>query len=128
MKNLFKLFGIIAIVAVIGFSMAACGDDDGGGGENNNNNNPGGGNNVNVVGTWEGDGYIFQFSEDYTFIYDKGAGFDAGNSGTYTVSGNTITMKQNGTTYRTGTINGNTMTTTASGYGDWANATLHKQP
>jgi len=35
MKNFFKLFGIIALVAVIGFSMAACGgddDDDGGNG------------------------------------------------------------------------------------------------
>ena len=29
MKNIFKLIGIIAIVAVIGFSFAACGGDDG---------------------------------------------------------------------------------------------------
>jgi hypothetical protein len=28
MKNIFKLIGIIALVAVIGFSIAACGDDD----------------------------------------------------------------------------------------------------
>ena len=28
MKNFFKLFGIIALVAVIGFSMAACNNDD----------------------------------------------------------------------------------------------------
>ena len=45
MKNIFKVFGFIALVAVIGFSFAACGgddDDDGGGnnnGKNNNNNN-----------------------------------------------------------------------------------------
>jgi len=33
MKNLFKLLGPIALVAVIGFSFAACkNDDDGGGG------------------------------------------------------------------------------------------------
>jgi len=32
MNNRIKLFGIIALVAVIGFSMAACGDDSGGGG------------------------------------------------------------------------------------------------
>ena len=32
MKNVFKMFGIILLVAVIGFSMAACGDDDSGGG------------------------------------------------------------------------------------------------
>jgi hypothetical protein len=31
MKNKFKLLGIIAIVAIIGFSMAACEDDSGGG-------------------------------------------------------------------------------------------------
>jgi len=31
MKNIFKLFGIITLVAVIGLSMTACGDDDGGG-------------------------------------------------------------------------------------------------
>jgi hypothetical protein len=33
MKNFFKLFGIIALVAVIGFSMIACGDDDDNGGD-----------------------------------------------------------------------------------------------
>jgi hypothetical protein len=32
MKNFLKLFGIIAVVAVIGFSMAACDDGSGGGG------------------------------------------------------------------------------------------------
>jgi len=32
MKNLFKVFGIIALVAIIGFSFAACGGDDGDGG------------------------------------------------------------------------------------------------
>jgi len=32
MKNIFKLIGIIALVAVIGFSMFACGGDDSGGG------------------------------------------------------------------------------------------------
>jgi len=40
MKNIFKVFGFIALVAIIGFSMAACG---GGGDDDNNNsgNNPG---------------------------------------------------------------------------------------
>jgi hypothetical protein len=32
MKNILKVFGIIALVAIIGFTMAACGDGDGGGG------------------------------------------------------------------------------------------------
>jgi len=33
MKNLFKVLGIVALVAIIGFSMAACGDGGGGGGD-----------------------------------------------------------------------------------------------
>jgi len=43
MKNLFKVFGIITIVALIGFSFATCGsnDDSGGGGSGGGN---GGGN------------------------------------------------------------------------------------
>jgi len=32
MKNVIKAFGLIVIVAVIGFSMVACGDNSGGGG------------------------------------------------------------------------------------------------
>jgi hypothetical protein len=49
MKNILKILGIIALVAVIGFTMAACGDggDNGGGG--------GGGGNVawaDLVGEW----------------------------------------------------------------------------
>jgi len=41
MKNLFKLFGIIALAAVIGFSFATCGGDDSGGdgGDENKNDN-----------------------------------------------------------------------------------------
>jgi len=31
MKNVFKLFGIIALVALIGFSMASCGETETGG-------------------------------------------------------------------------------------------------
>ena len=41
MKNVFKVLGIIALVAVIGFSMVSCKDDGGGGNSNN------------WVGTWK---------------------------------------------------------------------------
>ena len=43
MKNMIKLVGIIALVAVIGFGMTACSDDDG------NDNNNGGGQGVTVT-------------------------------------------------------------------------------
>jgi hypothetical protein len=33
MKNVFKILGVIALVAVIGFSMVSCGDDDNKGGD-----------------------------------------------------------------------------------------------
>jgi len=33
MKNFIKLFGIVALVAVIGFSVTSCGGDDNGGGD-----------------------------------------------------------------------------------------------
>lgn len=39
MKNALKLFGIIALAAVIGFSMAACDNTDGGGNGTNNGGN-----------------------------------------------------------------------------------------
>jgi len=52
MKNVLKAFGIIAFVAVIGFSMAACDEDSGGGGGINgtwrNSNN---GMEVNISGS-----------------------------------------------------------------------------
>jgi len=46
MKNFFKLFGIIALAAVIGFSMAACGGDD--------DDDDGGGGGPSFDGTWTG--------------------------------------------------------------------------
>jgi len=39
MKNTIKFFGVIAIVAIIGFSFIACGGDDSDDGDNNNSNN-----------------------------------------------------------------------------------------
>jgi len=53
MKNFFKFLGIISLVLVIGFSMAACKDDDGGDdnkNNNSNNNNTGGSFAVTITG------------------------------------------------------------------------------
>ena len=44
MRNLFKLFGIIVLVAVIGFSMVACDDDSGNSGDSGSPNP--------LIGTW----------------------------------------------------------------------------
>jgi hypothetical protein len=92
MKNFIKLMGVIAVVAVIGFSMAACGgdDDDGGGGG-------GGGGGGSISGVW-GDGSSHEqtitFSgSNYTFADDDGSVL---SSGTYTLAsdGKDITYKQ----------------------------------
>jgi len=54
MKNIFKLFGITAFVAVIGFSMSACsgggGDDNDGGGGSSSSVKDGGGSSSSVKG------------------------------------------------------------------------------
>jgi len=52
MKNSTKLLGFIALVAVIGFSMASCGNGGGGNGGNNNdnNNNPGSNSGTPIIG------------------------------------------------------------------------------
>jgi len=69
MKNKIKLFGVIALVAIIGFSMAACGgwddDDDGGGG--------GGGGDRALVGTWfyslSGVEELWTFNANGTYLF-----------------------------------------------------------
>jgi uncharacterized lipoprotein YehR (DUF1307 family) len=89
MKNLIKWFGIIALAAVIGFSMAACGDDD-----DTSTADP-------FKGTWisdEEDANVWFTAADGKFtLYEK---HDIKNEeeswemafmrGTYTVSGNAV--------------------------------------
>jgi hypothetical protein len=92
MKNLFKLIGIIALAAVIGFSFAACGDDDGTtGGNSGNGGNPGnGGGNSGLNGTW-----VNQAGEQW--VFNNGSltvNIDNVESirGTYSTSGSNITI------------------------------------
>jgi len=70
MKKFFKLIGIIALVAVIGFSMAACGGD----GDDDNNSN----NNVNNNGN--GNGSDSKPTVSY-IITGSGTSFTAAKSG-----------------------------------------------
>jgi hypothetical protein len=52
MKNLIKVFGLIALVVIIGFSFAACSDGGGGGGGSGGGGGGGGG------GSGKGSGYL----------------------------------------------------------------------
>jgi len=56
MKNVLKAFGVIALAAIIGFSMAACGgDDDGDGGDKRDE----------LKGIWEKDGSLNGLYHEY---------------------------------------------------------------
>jgi len=90
MKNAIKLFGIIALVAVIGFSMVACDNGSTGGGSTSFSNT-----------SW-GDEFVtinFNKSNGVSWVMMEAEMV----RGTYTVSGNTITC---------------TITWIASGVGD----------
>jgi len=73
MKNTLKVLGIIAMVALIGFSMVSCSDDDAGGGGKSPD------------GTWEG-------KNTYLGTEDNGAN---GKTFTVVISGDDITITGN---------------------------------
>jgi predicted small secreted protein len=107
MKNVLKAFGIIAIVAVIGFSMAACSNDDGGGGSDGSQY---------FFGTWKGDGLTVTC--EYT-IWSAVYPGQGSWSGTYKTTNNGKTAnftETNGNNFGTANVSGNTMTV-ASTYG-----------
>jgi len=94
MKNLFKVLGIIALVAIVGFSMTACGDDGDPGGGGGGDPGGGGGTDPNawLVGSWEStDGQI-----TFTLAADGGAW-------TMTYPTNNT---HNGSSWTTGTFSG----------------------
>jgi hypothetical protein len=72
MKNYFTLFGIIAFVAVIGFSMSGCS------------------NSKQFEGTWSGNGWELVVGSK-TFVLTTNWPSSAKAQGTYTIKGNTIT-------------------------------------
>jgi hypothetical protein len=86
MKNFFKWFAIIALVATIGFGFSAC--DDGSTGDNG-----GGGGGGDVTGTWgsvDGDGIVLN-SNSFTFSQYS----DEYARGTYSIRGNNLTLTFN---------------------------------
>jgi len=124
MKNVFKLIGIVALVAAIGVSFAACDDGNGGSTGGTPTGGGGGGSSANVVGTWKGtytekiSGLDLPTEMTWVFGADRtwsGSTVTFGMTitavGTYTVSGNTVTITN--TTHGatdTATVSGNTMT------------------
>ncbi|MCL2267371.1 MAG: hypothetical protein FWC17_06345 [Treponema sp.] len=94
MKNSLKLLGIIAFIAIIGFSMASCGEEDDVIVETNSFANT----------SWSGPGMSLSFTSSNFTLIEDGEIFQ----GTYTYSGNTATLTGNGFS-QTATISGNTL-------------------
>jgi hypothetical protein len=107
MKNVLKAFGLIVLVAVIGFSFAACdtGGDDGGVGSN-------------LAGTtWkctqDGVTYTLTFTATTVmFVNDYNTQIV---SGTYTLNGSSGTFFYNNIAGETFVVNGNTLTLIGNG-------------
>jgi len=128
MKNTIKVLGIIVLVAIIGFSMAACDDgskDDNNQSNNNQGNNNQGNNNQSsnpFVGNWSGTANFSGQSAPATInVTATGWTFSCPNAGmnetgTYTRSGNSATLIQSGATFGNATISGNTLTVMITQY------------
>jgi len=87
MKNIIKLLGIAAIIAVIGFSMATC-DNGSGGGDGNRKD-------VLDGTTWISVGTYYNVTLKFNSPNVVMTGANDGKSvyrGTYTISGNTVTI------------------------------------
>jgi len=94
MKNLIKVFGFIAILAIIGFSFTSCGDDDGGG--------SGGDKKADLKGEWIKDGGTNNEKIDYEGRggYNDPLYFRTGSSGYANYYGQLVSY--DGTTVKVG--------------------------
>jgi|TergutMp193P3_1026864.scaffolds.fasta_scaffold231480_1 predicted small secreted protein len=110
MKNLAKLVGIIAMVALIGFTMAACNNDPDDGGKDALD-----GTTWRGSSTYEGNTTttVLTFSSpNFTWSVIDG-GETMSIPGTYSISGSTVTLTLimgDETGEQTGTLSGNTLT------------------
>jgi len=99
MKNTFKMLGLIALVAIIGFSMAACKDDNGG-----DKDPP-------IVGSWANNTGVWTFNNNGTATFAAVSGETINY--TYSTSGaqiTTINIANSYTETRDFSISGNTLT------------------
>jgi hypothetical protein len=109
MKKLYKFLGIIAIGAVIGLTLTRC--DNGTTSGSNNHNSTGG----SITGTYSGSSSGANYtvtiaSTTWTLSVTGIRNFS--DSGTYTLNGNTATLRSNqgNTNVGTATMNGNSLT------------------
>jgi len=121
MKNVLKAFGIIALVAVIGFSFIACDNDNGDDGKKEDETPI-----SSFAGTWNAsggrsivfNGSTFNYKVNGTTIY----------SGTFSVSGSTITFKESslGTASGGYSLSGTTLTLSNHTWDSSVNGTYTK--
>ena len=104
MKSKNILLGILAIALVFAMTAVGCKNDTTD-------------NNTDVLDgtTWKGPftGGFFTLtfnSPNYTMTQTMGGITGESQTNTYTISGNTVTLKQNGASPLTGTLSGNTLT------------------
>ena len=103
-RTLWRAIGATAIIAAIGLSMAGCDNGNGGGTTTQN---------ADFVGNWGQGGIVWLeiTADTWTGV---GGGFDG--SGTFTVSGNTATVRENNNAIGTATwVNANTITVAITG-------------
>ena len=115
MKNLLKIFGIIALIAIIGVLIVAC----------DNGTTSGGGGGLVLDNGWawttlfeygvrNSDGYIFRANGTVLFIDNYNGPWKVNETSTYTVSRNLITIGSQSGSY---TISGNSLFIVSSGRG-----------
>jgi len=131
MKNVLKAFGIIALVTIIGFSFAACGDDSGGGGGEGNNPQT-----ETYTGTSGGTTYTLKITENtarYTAQngdgYELTAGSKKSTGKVNNVAGSVLTLKpsREGADSFTATVSGSNLTN-LSGNTTWDDGTPFSAP
>jgi len=123
MKNTFKVLGIIGLMLVIGFSMAACGGDDDGG-----SSGGGGGGGNSLAGTrWDNTYSTIRFNNS-SYGYYTGSDSNPTSIGTYTFDGRSGSMRQSNTNGSANfTVNGSTLTVVSSSANSIVSGTYTKR-
>ena len=98
MKNVFNFLGIIGLMAIIGFSMAACKDDN----DDNNSNSQ-------LIGTWIKGQIELTFTANGWVASTNGQIQDIGES--YSYNGTKLVLNQSGASISgNATVSGNNLT------------------